>query len=153
MKRILLASWCACAAAAAWADQDPAVRTYTNEDLDRVRPYRGETGVASRPAPTLEAQRARPARGPRGVADHGEAYWRREAERHREQVAGLRRQLAALDERVAERRRRPGVRPYSDPIVRSTQARAESLRARIRESEARFEDRARREGALPGWLR
>ena len=45
------------------------------------------------------------------------------------------------------------MRPYSDPQVEALQERILALEARIRELESSLEDRARREGALPGWLR
>ena len=62
---------------------------------------------------------------------------------------------AAADLRVdiAARQAAPGVRPYTDPKVRALQRRLEALEARIRDAEDRFEERARRARALPGWLR
>jgi len=58
-----------------------------------------------------------------------------------------------LREKIEERRRQPGVRPYSDPRIVADQRRLEVLEGRIREAESNFEDRARRLGALPGWIR
>lgn len=125
------------------------VRVYTNDDLDRVSPQRGETGVLSvtppRPAPAASEKPAR--------SDHGEEYWRREAERVRDRVEVLRERARDLRLRIEERRRKPGVRPYSDPQVEALQERLAAALARVRELESSFEDRARREGALPGWLR
>jgi hypothetical protein len=54
---------------------------------------------------------------------------------------------------IEERRRQPGVRPYSDPRVVALQRKVDILERRIREAESAFEDRARRLGVLPGWLR
>jgi hypothetical protein len=122
-------------------------RVYTNDDLDRLSPLRGETGVLStapaRPAPA--APEARPFRG--------EEYWRREAERLRDRLQLLRERARELALRLEERRRTPGVRPYTDARVEALRQRLDGVEARIRELESSFEERARRAGALPGWLR
>lgn len=131
------------------ADDKRPARVYTNEDLDRVSPLRGQTGVLSTPA-GRGAERPLPPDERRG---RGEEYWRREARRLREKLEPLRQKAEDLRERIAERRRRPGVRPYTDPQVEAAQRRLRSLEERMRELESELEDRARREGALPGWLR
>lgn len=131
------------------AEKGRTVPVYTNEDLDRVSPLRGQTGVlsTSQGRPQAPASAAQPSRG------RGEEYWRREARRLRERLDPLREKAEDLRARIAERRRRPGVRPYTDPQVQATERRLRSLEERIRGLESDFEDRARREGALPGWLR
>jgi hypothetical protein len=92
-----------------------------------------------------------------GVSDartgHGEAYWRREAERLRDRLHRLREHVNDLRGQIEERRRAPGVRPYSDPRIESWQRRIVGMEGRIREAEDRLHERARREGAMPGWLR
>ena len=131
-------------------------RVYTNEDLDRLAPYRGQTGVLSTPAvtPGLPLPEARP-------SGHGEAYWRREAERVRRLVRGLEGRAAELRLRIAQQQalqrgqtgpstRGRRSRPSSMP---AWEARLQALESRIREERASLEDRARRDGALPGWLR
>jgi hypothetical protein len=128
-------------------------RVYTNEDLDRLAPYRGQTGVLSTPAasPAPPAREVRPGRG--------EAYWRREAERVRRLVRGLEERAAELRLRIAEQQAVPrsqarSLTSRSAPSVRPAwEARLQSLERRIREEQAGLEDRARRDGALPGWLR
>lgn len=155
------------------------VRAYTNDDLERIRPLRGETGVDSHPAFARDAgacavrgggrrsRRPAPAaacatgenagadatRAQRGTAARGEAYWRREAERVRDKLRVWRQQAEDLELKTAERRRKPGVRPYTDPQIVGWERRADALRARMRELEGDLDDRARRERALPGWLR
>lgn len=126
-------------------------RIYTNDDLERVAPYRGQTGVESEP----DRPPAAPARARAQEKDTGrdERYWRQQADRTAEQARKLREQAADLAEKVDERRRQPGVRPYSDPQVVSLEKRRAALEARAREAELRLEERARRAGALPGWLR
>ena len=139
--------------------------SYTNDDLDRIAPRRAETGVASLPA---SAATARDERRPPGSA-HDEAYWRREAERLRDQLWPLRRRADALRLRIdhpapkkaprsvaksgaISRHSRPAPQATPDPTS-ALREQLRSLEEEIRDREARLEDRARREGALPGWLR
>jgi len=141
------------------------VPVYTNEDLDRVRPFREETGVASKPGtetePHARAGTPRQRLGGDGAsagrkrrsAESDEEQWRRSAEKLREKLRPLREKADDLREKIEERRRKPGVRPYTDPQVVATQRRLEVIEQRIREAESTFEDRARRQGALPGWIR
>ena len=135
---------------AAALDERPPARTYTNEDLDRVSPRRAETGVASEPVAGARRPEPRPQQG---SSLRDEDFWRREAERERRRLEPLRRRLSDVEQKLAERRQKPGVRLVTDPIVAGYLAQIQKLRERIREEESRFEDRARREGALPGWLR
>jgi len=138
------------AAAAAGGEGRAPARVYTNEDLARVSGRRGETGVESRPAAAAPAESAA-AGGP--ARSGGESYWRGEAARVRRRVEPWRDAAADLRAEIAARQAAPGVRPYTDPQVRAWQRRLEALEARIRDAEDRFEERARRAGALPGWLR
>jgi hypothetical protein len=140
----------------------PPVRLYTNEDLERVHPFRDQTGVRSVPAvaPDDETGPA-PVERRRG---RGEGYWRREAARVRERVASLTARAADLRAEVAAKadeashvlggRGRRSSASLSGPgsLVR-LQARLLALEKRIREAEDDLADRARRDGALPGWLR
>jgi hypothetical protein len=132
------------------ADAGEKPRVYTNEDLDRLAPYRGQTGAQSEPAPQVEAA---PARSSERDTGRDERYWRAQADRTAEVARKLREQAASLAERVDELRRKPGARPYSDPRIVSLDTRRRGLEERAREAELRLEERARRAGALPGWLR
>jgi hypothetical protein len=152
---------------AATADEDPPpasrppARVYTNEDLDRVHPFRDETGVRSVPAVPPE-ERSAPARAekPRG---RGEEHWRREAARVRERIRTLQAQASELRASIAEqadeathfltRRRRSPASLSGDASTSRLRARLASLERRIREMEEDLAERARRDGALPGWLR
>jgi hypothetical protein len=129
------------------------VPAYDNDDLRRISPRRGETGVASEPAVAPAA-----AREPVPARAHGEEFWRAEAEKLREQLGRLRQQAAALRLRIesassreaaARKRREPG----ASGGVETLRQRLRLIEEDIREREARFEERARRERALPGWLR
>jgi hypothetical protein len=151
---------------AASADEDsppparPPVRVYTNEDLDRVRPFRDETGIRSVPAVSPEERAAPgPAEKPRG---RGEQYWRREAARVRERVRALSAQVEELRAAIAEQaeeaspfrgRRRSSASLSGDPSTSRLRTKLASLERRIREMEEDLSERARRDGALPGWLR
>jgi hypothetical protein len=158
MQRCLLALACASAAGAfVLGDDDDKkpVPLYTNEDLERVAPYRDQTGVNSKPA--AAAAPAPPAARSRARADvRGEEYWRREAERARDRLRPLRERAAELRLRIEERRRQPPRRRESgaaDAQIATLERRLRLLEDRIRETESRLEERARRERALPGWLR
>jgi septal ring factor EnvC (AmiA/AmiB activator) len=142
------------------ADEEPApgprTRVYTNEDLDRVRPFRAETGIASVPADPLPP--SAPVRSSPGR--RGEDYWRREAARVRERLREMEAKAGELRARIAEReeessrqltrRRRSASTSGSDATLR---ARLAALERRMRQTEDDLLDRARRERALPGWLR
>jgi hypothetical protein len=139
-----------CAAVAAAAEA-PERRVYTNDDLDRIRGERGEVSPPAAPSPA--ASPAPPAgSGPRD-RDLREEHWRREADRLRERLQPLRDQLDDLEEQADARWRTPGVKPVTDAKLRALQQKRAALEARIREAEERLEERARRAGALPGWLR
>jgi hypothetical protein len=127
------------------------VPTYTNEDLARMAPFRDQTGVMSKPAVPPARPAARRRSG--SSAGRGEAYWRREAERVRNRIRPLQERAEELARKIDERRRQPGVRPYTDPKLVAWQRQREALCRRIDQIESRFEERARRQRALPGWLR
>jgi hypothetical protein len=156
----------ACATTTAAADEStprpaprPPVRVYTNADLERVHPFTAETGVRSVPAVSHEAapsvEPAAPARG------HGEDYWRREAASVRERLRALEEKAAGLRSRIAERERAKddtlyGARKRSgsgSTSLASLRASLAAVERRITRTQDDLEERARREGALPGWLR
>ena len=123
MLRCLLAVVCTGAAeASALDDEKKPVPLYTNEDLQRVSPYRDETGGSSKPAaapapePASERGRAR-----------GEEYWRREAERVRDRLRPLRERASELRFQIEEKRRQPpprrgGVGPQMGTLQRRLSA-------------------------------
>jgi hypothetical protein len=142
--------WLAIGASSGTAEERPPVPLYTNDDLERVRPFREQTGVTSQPAtaaaePSREPASERPGRG--------ESHWRREAERLDDRLRPLRARVTDLRRRIDERWSAPDVRTLSDPRLAAWQRDLAETEATIRELEARFEERARRAGALPGWLR
>jgi len=140
----------------------PPVRVYTNADLDRVHPYRDETGVRSVPAVTPDDRPAPPASSEKGRG-RGEDYWRREAARVRERVRATEEQAAELRAQIAEqaeeasrvlgRRRASSASLSGGASSARLRSKLASLERRGREMEEELADRARRDGALPGWLR
>lgn len=152
-----------CPATLGATEDKPAVPVYTNDDLDRVRPFRNETGVASVPAFRPDERQGRSsgsdaagskARG-RDADRHSEEYWRAQAERVRERLRKLADQAGELQRRIAAARPRsgPSGRRREAPDTSAWQAQLAALEERRREIEGDLLDRARREGALPGWLR
>jgi hypothetical protein len=128
-------------------------RVFNNDDLDRLAPYRGQTGGS---APSREFDRP-PAREKTDAAasktTSREPYWRAEARRVRQRMQAHEDRAVVLRQQIEERRAKPGVSPYSDPQIRRLQDSADLQLSRSRELEADLLDRARREGALPGWVR
>jgi septal ring factor EnvC (AmiA/AmiB activator) len=139
----------------------PPVRVYTNEDLDRVHALRDQTGVHSVPAVPPE-ERSAPARAEK-ARGHGEEHWRREATRVRERVRAMQAQAADLRASIAAQadeaahflsgRRRSSASLSGNAATSRLQSRLAALERRIREMEEDLAERARRDGALPGWLR
>jgi hypothetical protein len=131
------------------ADERQKPRVYTNEDLERISALREQTGVASQPgtqAPTRERDE-----GPQ--RRRNEEYWRRQLERLRTRLAPAQARASELERALVARRLKAGLRPHLDPRIAQDERRLTELRERIREEEDRFYERARRSGALPGWLR
>ena len=155
----ILALCLASASAEAEAGRTP---TYTDDDLHRVSARRAETGVQSEPASSTDSRSSGPSRHEAQERKRGEAYWHAEAERVADRIRGLRQRADALRvqleqqqrrqrETRATARRKPATTSVDTTI--GLRQRLEAIEAEIREREARFEERARREGALPGWLR
>ena len=150
------------AAGAAPPEEKKPVPVYTNEDLDRISPHRDETGVNSKV--TVPVSRPTSTRASDDGRARSEAYWRKQAEslhvrgqRVRERMDDLRARIAEkeakAEEPPASRSRRGRSRGASDPQLEAMRRQLAAMEERLRDAEARFEERARREGALPGWLR
>lgn len=159
-RRAALVCAFALAGLSAGAEDKKAVRVYTNEDLERLRPLRGQTGVLSRGETSPEARVGR-REAPEGEThSRGEDYWRKEAARVRARVRALRREADRVREQIERRAvaslTGKGGRARGRTAWAAEDARARRLRdlaAEIRDLESDLEDRARRDAALPGWLR
>jgi hypothetical protein len=151
------------AAGAAPPEEKKPVPLYTNEDLDRISPHRDETGVNSQV--TVPVARPAPTRGSDDGRARSEAQWRTQADRlhvrlqrARERIDDLRARIAekeakAAGESLGSRSRRGRSPASSDASLEAMRRQLAAMEARVRDEETRFEERARREGALPGWLR
>lgn len=138
-------------------------RVFTNADLERMAACRYQTGVQSKvgAAPPVELRRSRPAQ--RGVtlashspgreADAFEANWRAQWRSVDQRVRRLRREAHELRQEAGEAPRDPKKKPSGRRSAALLIGRAQSLEAEAKELEDEFQERARREGALPGWLR
>ena len=158
----LLAAVCA---ASAWADEAPRtatrrpVRVYTNDDLERIHPLAAQTGGSSTPAVAAAGEETASVEPEPRTRGRGERYWREEAARVRERLRGLEERAAGLRSRIAERSRetsvygrKSGSASKTDGIS-SLQASLAAVERRIKSTEDDLAERARRDGALPGWLR
>lgn len=145
----------------------------TNESLVSD-PDRGKVSTSQKPPPPPTPNPARTPAPPPGAASaetgvgpadtrQGESYWREEARRLKEQVATIRDTITRLE---ADTRRLEADYyawddgAYRDKVIKPSwdKAREELATARLalpvaEKDLADLPDRARRAGALPGWLR
>jgi len=138
----------------------PAVRSeqrvFTNADLERVAACRYQTGVQSEiGAPASEKASKAPPSSSRGAVppETSEASWRSQWRTVDQKVRRLRREAQELRQEAAEAPRDPKKKPTGRRSSALLVTRARSLEAEALELEEEFQERARREGALPGWLR
>jgi hypothetical protein len=137
------------------------IRTYTNDDLERVHELRGETGVLSEPSTEPSAEdprRDRIARAEGAARKKDEAYWRREAAKVREKVRNLQERATELRAEIEDARSVPWSSRSDSSKTRRTPSKSKvtrlaNLEARIRALEEDLADRARVAGAMPGWIR
>jgi hypothetical protein len=163
VKRLFVSSFLACGLVSptvVFSEEKPPVRVYTNDDLDRMAPYRGQTGVNSVPAVAASAAAESPSSRSSVRGGKAEAYWHREAERVRTRVRGLEARAAEVRLRLQEERQRPvdfgrghTGQPKRPSAVPALQAKLAAVEREIRAVQDELDDRARRQGALPGWLR
>jgi hypothetical protein len=176
MTYLILAA--ALAAASSATPQSPcalstptAQRAFTNADLERMSACRYQTGVQSEAG---VHDRKEPAQPPAGIAtrpkkgespriaavsptrdDSTEADWRAQWRSVDHKVRKLRREALdlrreALEKPVEIKKRQPATGRRSSAWLMH---KAETLEEEARDLEDDFQSRARREGALPGWLR
>lgn len=136
-------------------------KVFTNADLDRLAACRQQTGGASEKAPSAEPAAPFPGRPGRPKApdtgtasrDNAEADWRAQWRSIDQKARRLRREARELRQEAEQAPRDPKKKPTGRRAPSILVTRAESLEAEARELEDEFHARARREGALPGWLR
>jgi len=135
-------------------------RVFTNADLERMAACRYQTGALSEAGGGTPESAARPVRRAKASAgaagpdaDAIEADWRarwrsvdQKARKLRQEARDLRQEAG---EASKDAKKQPAGRRSPSLLIR----RAGSLEAEARELEEEFQEKARREGALPGWLR
>jgi hypothetical protein len=84
-----------------------------------------------------------------------QAYWQKEKEKHRRELARLDARIRRLEWRLAERkaRKKLGGLLREDPAERALEETLESMEEEKRRLISEFLERGRKAGALPGWLR
>ena len=169
MKWIVVCSCLVLSAAGGYGEEEKKpIPTYTNEDLERIAPLRGQTGALSQPGPTpAPAPHAALRRrgGPTVGPEQTESYWRQEARKVETRVQALRRRAVVLRAQLEEARRkaweeqtrtssrRGAASAARGPSTALLEQRLQALEQEIRERQEELEERGRRAGALPGWLR
>jgi hypothetical protein len=126
------------------------VNSFDDDDLERYRRARSKETAQPVPPPAAPT----PAAAPRDLTRE-KAHWRKEAEQHQREVARIEANRRRLEWRLNEKRSRRRSRNWitEDPAIPLLE---DSIRALTEERqllEERFRERARKEGALPGWLR
>ena len=120
---------------------------YTNSEL---APYHRELSETI----STPTRRKSPRIPPRDMAKE-QAYWRKEYQKHEKELARLDARIRRLEWRLADRRARirPGERLQSEPAIRALEETLEAMHKERRDLIDRFQERGRKAGALPGWLR
>lgn len=137
----------------------PGPRVFTNADLDRMAPCRYQTGAESEvgsgpPGKSAPAPRTRNSgSGAAPQAESIEADWRARWRSVDQRAQKLRREARELRQEAGQAPRDTKKPPTGRRSPSLLISRARSLEAEAKELEDEFQDRARREGALPGWLR
>jgi len=140
----------------------PERRVYTNADLERMAACRYQTGAqseagTSRPKEEIggpgskAAKTSRPAEA--ALRDALESDWRARWRAVDQKARHLRREARELRQEAGDVPRDTKKPPTGRRSPSLLLTRARSLEAEARELEDEFQERARREGALPGWLR
>ena len=124
------------------------IRRFTNQDL---KPYH-RTHRSSAPRETLRPSRS--SSSDRDLAKE-RAYWQKEKEKHRRELARLNARIRKTKWRLAERRarRKPGERLREDPTESALEETLKAMEEEKRKLIEEFLERGRRARALPGWLR
>jgi len=123
-------------------------RSFGDEDLERYRRGRApESPPAVLPAP-------RSLDPPKDLTWE-KTYWRKEARQHEREVAKIEASVRRLEWRLNEKRTRKRSRDWvtEDPAIGLLEDSIRALREERQRLEEGFRERARKEGALPGWIR
>jgi hypothetical protein len=130
-------------------------RVLTNEDLvigkqTATRPV-NTVGPASKP----DAKNSSTAAGPK----KGEAYWRGRAKQIRDEIGSVDKQIKALNEKTQAGKSdgiKIGFETYNSVIYADFESQVKELerqKVKLQKMMTALEEEARKDGALPGWLR
>jgi len=124
-------------------------RAFDDDDLERYRRARAPETASAAP-PTAPP----PAAAPRDLTRE-KVHWRKESQRHEREVARVEASLRRLEWRLNEKRSRRRSRDWltEDPAIGLLEDSIRALTEERQRLEERFRERARKEGALPGWIR
>lgn len=124
-------------------------KAFDDDTLERYRRARApETALAEPPtAPP-------PAATPRDLTRE-KLHWRKESQGHEREVARIEASLRRLAWRLNEKRSMRRSREWltEDPSIGLLEDSIQALTEQRQRLEERFRERARKEGALPGWVR
>lgn len=126
------------------------VDSFDDDDLERYRRSRSKETAQPVPPPAAPA----PAVMPRDLTRE-KVHWRKEAEQHQREVARIEANRRRLEWRLNEKRSRRRSRDWltEDPTIGLLEDSIRALTEERQRLEERFRERARKEGALPGWIR
>ena len=124
-------------------------RSFSDDDLERYRRGRAPDSV-----PTTPTAAPPPVAAPRDLTRE-RVYWRKEAQQHQREVAKIEAKLRRLEWRLNEKRSRRRSREWltEDAAIGLLEDSIRALSEERRRLEEGFRERARKEGALPGWVR
>jgi len=123
-------------------------RSFSDDDLERYRRGRAPDSVPTTPTAAPPPVAARDLTRER-------VSWRKEAQQHQREVAKIEAKLRRLEWRLNEKRSRRRSREWltEDAAIGLLEDSIRALSEERRRLEEGFRERARKEGALPGWVR
>ena len=123
-------------------------RSFSDDDFERYRRGRAPDSVPTTPTAAPPPVAARDLTRER-------VSWRKEAQQHQREVAKIEAKLRRLEWRLNEKRSRRRSREWltEDAAIGLLEDSIRALSEQRRRLEERFRERARKEGALPGWVR
>ncbi len=133
--------------------RDVQIRTFKDSELEVYHRLRGDS-KKSPPESRWKRSNRRPLAPSRDLVKE-RAHWQNEKTKHERERARLNASIRRLEWRLAERKakKRPGERLRKDPTEEVLEDSLLSLREQRTRFIDSFHERARKAGALPGWLR
>lgn len=125
-------------------------RSFDDGDLERYRRGRDPDPAPATPVAAPQPRLA----APRDLTRE-KVHWRKEAQQHEREVAKVEANLRRLEWRLNEKRSKRRSRDWltEDPSIGLLEDSIRGLTEERNRIEERFRERARKDGALPGWIR